>query len=288
MVTLGSKMPEIARQLSANENPLQRGKCVRLVGRNWVKDFTNLYNSTDEFINRDYAIINKLGELYDYQTATEVKFFLDHVDVKVRQEYFDTFLKTSDLDEQSTVKIRSPSTVLESKESSATLEVRWIGSTDKKQPTSGRFRLFMKKNGNEHQVKFGRRPACILYLIYLLDIYESRNTATLDINNYNDQFYDLFYKVYAYGGDSQFKNMIGQGKSGQKLLRHCLSDIREAVGNTCKLLHEEVLPYILPDKDSHLCVEKRNIDFDKEIFNSKYGDPTRPYTYESAKKMQEV
>ena len=288
MVTLGCEMPEIARQLSANENPLQRGRCVRLVGKNWVKDFTNLYNSTDKFVNRDYAIINKLGELYDYQTATEVKFFLDHVDGKVRQEYFDTFLKTSNQDEQSTVKIRSPSTLLETLESNVTLEVRWIGHTDIKQPTNGRFRLYMKKNGNVHQVKFKRRPACVLYLIYLLDIYESRNTTTLDIANYGNRFCDLFYKVYAYGGQSQFMNMIGQGTSSQKLLRHCLSDIREAVGNTCKLLHEEDLPYILLDKNSHLCVEKGNIDFDQKIFETKYGDLTRPYTYDSAKKMQEV
>ena len=271
MVTQGCEVSEIARQLTASENPLQRGNSVRLVSVNLVNDLTDLYNSTDKYVNRDYAIINKLGEMYDYQTATEVKFLLDHVDGKVRQEYFDRFLKTCNLDEQSIVKIRSPSTDLESEESSVTLVLKWVGRTDIKKPTNGRFRLFMKKDGKEEQVIFHRRPACILYLIYMLDIFESKNTVKLDIANYGDLFCKLFHKVYHYGGKEQFLNLIGKGDSEQKLLRHCLCDIRKAFGNTCALLHEDASPYILSDKYSHIRVQKKDIVIDEKLFNKKYG-----------------
>ena len=251
MSTQVNKPAETARQLAAKEKPLKGEKCVRKVTKEWVDDLMNLYDSADEFVNRDYAIITKLREVYDSGMAHGQKYLLDHVDKKARLEYANTFLVSDGWAEKSSMKF----------------VVKWMGRTDKKRKNDGRFRLFLNKEGKEEQVHFKRKSSFILYLIYLLDVYRSEKAEAIDLAKRNTQFCDLFYKVYAYeGGMEQFKTLHGKGNSEQELLRHCLSDIRLAIRHTCELLNEEASPYILDNKQSYLRVLKKNLVFDERIF----------------------
>ena len=81
-------------------------------------------------------------------------------------------------------------------------------------------------------------------------------------------FCTLFEKVYAYGGLENFKTMFGKGNSEQELLRHCLSDIRFAIGNACEKLHESATPYILKDINSHLFILRQNVQIDTRLIAS--------------------
>ncbi len=252
-MTQENKQPDTARQLTAKEESLLRENCVRIVTENWINDFINLYDFSDKYANRDNAIIKKLGEVRDSQTALELKFLLDHVSKEVRWEFVCKFLAPEILASQP----------------SMTVKVDWTGHTDVKRKNDGRIRLYLIKNGRQEPVYFKRRSSVILYLIYLLDVYQSEKADDLDIAKYDKQFCKLFNKVYAYnGGMEKFKTLMGKGNSGQKLLRHSLGDIRHAVGDTCKLLHEPASPYILSGKNSHLCIQKKNIVIDERLLNN--------------------
>ena len=149
------------------------------------------------------------------------------------------------------------------------MEIRWIGYTDKRKTSDGRFRLYLHKNGEEQMVHFKRHSSFILYLIYLIDVYKSENVDTLNIQKeYKEVFCTLFEKVYAYGGLENFKTMFGKGNSEQELLRHCLSDIRFAIGNACEKLHESATPYILKDINSHLFILRQNVKIDTRLIAS--------------------
>ena len=252
MITQENQMHKAARQSTATETPLQRGNCVHQIDKNWIDELISLYDSVDKYVNRDNAIIKKLGEVRDSQTALELKYLLDHVSKEVRWEFVCKFLAPGILASQP----------------SMTVKVDWTGHTDVKRKNDGRIRLYLIKNGREVPVYFKRRSSIILYLIYLLDVYQSEKADDLDIAKYDTQFCKLFYKVYAYnGGMEKFKTLMGKGNSGQKLLRHSLGDIRQAVGDTCKLLHEPASPYILSGKNSHLCIQKKNIVIDERLLN---------------------
>lgn len=250
MVTQWDKEAKTARQLTANEAPQLWGNCVRSVNQNWADDFLNLYDSADKYENRGDAIIQKLGEWHDEQTALELKFLLDRVDKKVRQDYVNTFLKPDR-------SVEKPS---------LTVVVKWVGHTDVRRKSNGRARLYLNKDGREEPVHFKRRASFILYLLLLLEIYLTEGTGMLDITKSDKQFCKLFNAVYAYdGGMQQFKTLFGMGNSEQELLRHCLSDIRKNIGYTCGLLNEEAAPYVLSNKQSHLCVQKKNIAIDERL-----------------------
>jgi len=250
MVTQENNEAKTARQLTANEAPQSWENCVRSVNQNWADDFLNLYDSADKYENRGDAIIQKLGEWHDEQTALELKFLLDRVDKKVRQDYVSTFLKPDRL-------VEKPS---------LTVEVKWIGHTDVRKKSNGRARLYLNKDGREEPVHFKRRASFILYLLLLLEIYLTEETGMLDITKSDAKFCKLFKEVYAYdGGMQQFKTLFGKGNSEQELLRHCLSDIRKNIGSACALLNEEATPYVLSNKQSHLCVQKKNIDIDERL-----------------------
>lgn len=149
------------------------------------------------------------------------------------------------------------------------MEVRWVGKVDTKKTTDGLFRLFLYKDGmEEQQVHFKRNASCILYFIYLRDIARKDHVDTLDIYKYKKVFCYLFNQVYGYdGGLDYFNTMlsIGNGHSEQKLLRHCLNDIRMGIGNACEKLNEAATPYVLKDANSHLCVLQRNVIVDKRL-----------------------
>lgn len=152
------------------------------------------------------------------------------------------------------------------------MEIRWIGQTDKKRPSDGRFRLYLHKDGKELLVHFKRHSSFILYLIYLIDISNSESVDTLNIQkDYKDVFCTLFDKVYAYSGLDNFKTMFGKGSSEQELFRHCLSDIRFAIGNACEQLRESAIPYVLKDINSHLYILKQNVKIDNRLLQSYVG-----------------
>jgi len=247
-----SEKAQVARQLIASEVSPSGENYAHFVNQDWVSDLLCLYDSSDKCINRDNAIIKKLGEVRDSKTALELKYLLDHVNKEVRREFVCKFLALGILASQPSV----------------TVKVDWTGHTDVKRKNDGRIRLYLIKNGREEPVYFKRRSSVILYLIYLLDVYQSEKADDLDIAKHDKQFCELFNKVYAYnGGMEKFKTLMGKGNSEQKLLRDSLGDIRHAVGDTCKLLHEPASPYILSGKNSHLCIQKKNIVIDERLLN---------------------
>lgn len=250
MITQSNKEAKTARRLTAKESLLTRENYVRNINKDWEKEFLNLYDSTDKYANHSDAIIQKLCEWHDEQTALELKFLLDHVDKKVRQDYVNNFFKPDLFVEKPSLKF----------------EVKWIGHTDVRKKSNGRARLYLNKNGREEQVHFTRRASFILYLLFLLEIYQTEESGTLDITKSDEKFCCLFKEVYAYdGGMQQFKTLFGKGSSEQELLRHCLSDIRKNIGYACGLLNEEASPFVLSSKQAHLCVQKKDIIIDERL-----------------------
>ena len=250
MITQGNKQAKTARQLTATDSPHAGENYVHNVNKNWADELINLYDSVDEYGNRDNAIINKLGEVRGERAALELKFLLDHVGNDVRKEFLRKFFVNDASNDASCTKV----------------ELRWVGYTDVKLKNSGPIRLYLNKNGSKEMVYFKRRPSFILYLIYLLEAYDSENVTSLDITERDQRFRKLFDTVYAYdGGMEYFKTLMGKGNSEQKLLRHCLGDIRKTIGATCELLEENASPYILKNKHWHLNIEKKNILIDEKF-----------------------
>lgn len=250
MITRKNKLAATVGQWAAKDAPLSWENGVRNVGKEWAEEFINLYESTDKYANRDYAIINKLGELYDGKTALGLKFLLDHVDKNVRKEYAYSFMANDVAAEQS----------------SMTMKIKWIGYTDKKRPNNGRIRIFLNKSGKEVLVHFLRKPSFILYLMCLLDVYNQEKRVTVDFSKRDELFCELFEKVYAYdGGMAYFNTLIGKGNSEQELLRHCVNDIRHTLICTCGLLNEEATPYILSNKKLRLYVQKEDIFIEQKV-----------------------
>lgn len=149
------------------------------------------------------------------------------------------------------------------------MEVRWFGHIEKKYPTYGRFRLYLKKNGKEQHVKFKRCSSFVLYLIYLINLTKSEFVDTLNIRkDYENVFCELYQQVYVpTEALSSFRTLFGlnKGHSEQETLRHCLSDIRFAVGNACEKLHEPSRPYVLKDANAHLYLLKQNLSIDNRL-----------------------
>ena len=256
MITLEDNKAQAARQLMASEGSPSRENDAHFVNQDWVNELICLYDSVDKCENRDRAIIKKLGEVRDSKTALELKFLLDRVDKKARDEFANTFLDPHVLAEQSTMQVK----------------VKWIGTTDKKKRNDGRARIYLVKDGKEEQVHFKRKSTFILYLIFLLSIHQSEMVNTTDISTCVEQFRKLFKNVYAYdGGGVEFKTLMGEGNSKQKLLRHCLNDISHTIGDICKSLHENASPYIPRNKCSRLYILKENIDIDKVCLGKLYA-----------------
>ena len=257
MITQENEKAQAARQLIASEVSPSGENYAHFVNQDWVNDLICLYDSPDKCVNRDNAIIKKLGEVRDLKTAQELKFLLDRVDKKARDEFVTTFLNPNVLAEQSTMQV----------------EVRWIGKTDKKRRNDGRARIYLIKDGMEEQVHFKRKPTFILYLILLLSIHQSEKEDTPDISTCEEQFRLFFKNVYAYdGGLTEFKTLMGEGNSKQKLLRHCLNDISHSIGDTCKSLHENASPYILRNKRSRLYILKKNVIIGEMCLKKLYNE----------------
>ena len=212
------------------------------------------------FVNN---IITLKSNLNDEKAMSEVKAVLDSIGMG-NQGLIEYLRKIPEnlivqfYEELSPIKI--------AEHSNMKMEIRWVGRTNVKSPTDGKYRLYLHKDGKELPVHFKRKPSFVLYLIYLMDIYKSENVDTLNIrNDYENTFCTLYDKVYYCGGANSFKTMFGKGSSEQELLRHYLSDIRISVGNACEALHEAAMPYILNDANSHLCILKRNLIIDKRL-----------------------
>jgi len=146
--------------------------------------------------------------------------------------------------------------------------VRYVGRIENGKPANGRFRVFFEKGGVSIQVRFGRRSALLIYLIYLMDIIKSPTVNALDISQYGELFKRLFEESYGYdGGEEQFKTLLGKGNSEQELLRHSYGDIIRAVGKACAYFDESKTPFIISDAQSHLYILKKNILVDERLLN---------------------
>ena len=247
MVTRVCNKVETARQLATKESSLTREDCVRQSEKEWTEDFINLYNSADEYDNRDNAIIGKLCELRDERSAKELKFLLDRVSDDERKEFVKRFFGHG-----------VPCTKI---------LVKWVGYTDLKLRNSGRIRLYLSKEGQEKMVYFERSATTIVFLICLLDVYNAE-VGPLDFTKRDKQFRKLFKKVFAYdGGMDCFNTLVGKGNTKQKTLRHSLLDIRNTFASTCSTLHEDASPFVLNNSQSRLSILKKNIVIDEKLLN---------------------
>ena len=146
------------------------------------------------------------------------------------------------------------------------VQVRYVGRIENGKPANGRFRVFFEKGGVSIQVRFGRRSALLIYLIYLMDVIKSPTVNALDISQYGELFKRLFEECYGYdGGEEQFRTLFGKGNSEQELLRHSYGDINRAVGKVCDYFDESKTPFIIPDAQSHLYILAKNISIDDRL-----------------------
>lgn len=201
----------------------------------------------------------------DERAWTEVKIILESLNIN-NTEVIHYLRSVSDRDIEHFVNKVTPRMIAE--QSTMTMEVKYVGKVDKKRTSDGRFRVYFYKDGIEQLVHFKRHSACILYIIYLIDIKKTVEVDTLDIMQYENDFCKLFNEIYGYdGGKEYFNTMLSKanGHSEQKILKNCLSDIRMAVGNACERLNESAKPYVLDDALSHLCVLDRNVKIDDRL-----------------------
>ena len=199
------------------------------------------------------------------RAQTEVKIILESLNIN-NTEVISYLRSVSDRDIEHFVNKVTPRMIAE--QSTMTMEVKYVGKVDKKRTSDGRFRVFFYKDGIEQLVHFKRHSACILYIIYLIDIKKTVEVDTLDIMKYENDFCKLFNEIYGYdGGKEYFNTMLSKanGHSEQKILKNCLSDIRMAVGNACERLNESAKPYVLDDAHSHLCVLDKNVKIDDRL-----------------------
>ena len=150
-------------------------------------------------------------------------------------------------------------------QSSLKIEVRRMRSNVQK-PTDGHYGIFFKKGDKEKLVHFKRRSSFLLYLIHIFDVVKHEKVDTIDLKSYMPTFNNLFIDTYGYDdGTKYFKTLFGKGTSEQELLRHCHSDIKEAITNVCKELDESPSPYLVNDSTAHLHVLKKNIKIDEKL-----------------------
>ena len=199
----------------------------------------------------------------------EIKMVLDSLNIR-NQDTISYLLSKPQKDIVDFSEYHLPIKIVE--RSNLKFEVRGYYEIDSEHHTLGHYRLFLIKDGKEEVVQFSRKPSCIVYLLYLIDIINSDMVDTLDFDDDDDlkkRFCKLYVKVYGGGGKEDYSNLSGKGNAKQQTFHLCLEDIRNAIGNTCEILKErQVSPFVLNNSKSHLFIKKEKIIFDKDLLVS--------------------
>lgn len=217
-------------------------------------------------IDRMMENINKFRRNRDEKAEAELNYVLSSLDIeslkrvltKMSKKQLETFCKTT-----------NPKILAQ--ESTMTLEIKYVGEIDPNNRADGNYRLFLHKNYDQIHVHFGRREAFILYLIYIIDKYEHDKVDSLNIEDYRSEFNSLYLAVYGQDeGNSRFDKLIGRGKdeNGNLMpsqIKHCYSDIRMAVSDSCEKLRELPAPFILADPNDHLYVLKNRLSIPQTL-----------------------
>lgn len=158
------------------------------------------------------------------------------------------------------------------KESKMDLEIIYHKDIDKVNNTFGRYRLLMKRDYEQTCVHFRRRPAFVLYLIYLMDKKKrGDNVDTLNLKSYRHLFGRLFEMTYGINGESVFDDMMRQFNKNntiqQKELYNIMKVMREDIGASCERMNEPVEPFIISNVNSHLAVLPSHIIIPNEIIS---------------------
>jgi len=241
-----------------------------------IKEVLNIdgiitYQKKNEMMDRMIENIYKVRRNKDKEANAELDYVLNSLDVetlkalvlKMSKSQLETFFKTA-----------NPK--LLAKESTMTLEIRYVGKTDPVFRADGRYRLFLHKGYDQIQVHFGLKDAFILYLIYIIDKHERANVDTLKIENYKDAFVRLFEATYdADDTKGRFDRMVrhydDDGNPQQAQIKHCYSDIRTAISDGCEKLREQPSPFFLSDPQSHLYVMRDKISIPQNLIDLMKG-----------------
>lgn len=125
---------------------------------------------------------------------------------------------------------------------------------ENKLKTSGKLRVYLTDGKKIIQVFFHRKPACIIYMMYLID--RKRRKEDIDSFRVSDNR-QLFSKLYAqvYQDD--------EAESTSKEVGYKMSDyyleIRSALELAASEFGESALPFYVPNAYSHITVLDRNI-----------------------------
>lgn len=225
------------------------------------------YKKKKEMMNRMIENIYKIRKHNDEKAEAELNYVLRSLDVeslkaillKMSKKQLDTFYKTAN-------------PLIRAEESTMSLEIKYIGKLDPVQKTNGRYRLFLQKDYDQIQVHFARRDTFILYLIYLIDKHERNDVDTINIEDYEQQFKDLYGEVYVPEEAAAMYNAMVKchdkdGNPQQPQIKHCYADIRSALIDGCEKLRELSSPFTLMDAQDHLKVLKDRITIPQNLID---------------------
>ena len=231
------------------------------------------FRKKTEMLDRMKDNIKKFRKNRDPQAEAELSFLLDGLDK-------DTLLAilTALPKQQLEVFYKTANPRLLAEKSKMKLEVKYVGSLDRKFRTNGYYRLFLAKDMDQVQVHFKYKESFVVYLIYLIDKLQKEEVDSLSIKDYQPQFLSLYGASY---NDTEadaldrftelFRSLDKNGDFRQAQLKHCYSDIRTSLSAACAKMEELPAPYILQNYHDHLYVLRENIIVENklvDLFNS--------------------
>lgn len=154
---------------------------------------------------------------------------------------------------------------------------------DKQNRTNGYYRIYaaFKKERDKkvyerkQLIHFGRRPACVLYMMYLLDR-KQRNcdVDSIDLIKNKQLFCDLWKMIYqdlGHSTDPLLQTLLKKNPKKndvQELLKNAHNAIREALKKVIKDCYgENPLPFIITNQWSHIFILADNIVIPEEMSN---------------------
>ena len=140
----------------------------------------------------------------------------------------------------------------------------------KKIKTNGKYRVYLSDGEKTVQVRFSRKPSCIVYIIYLLDRkHRGEDIDTIKISDNKKAFCELYSQIYSESGASKAYNSLITltEEDGVKRARlaDCYMDIRDALTSAVASFKESPLPFYIPNEKSHITVLSEKIVLPESI-----------------------
>ena len=140
---------------------------------------------------------------------------------------------------------------------------------DKNRKNDGFYRVYAFDGINKYQVHFKRKPSCILYMMYLLDKHKrGEDVDFLRISKNKKLFCDLYSQVYHNSGADIYDGLeskITKGEPKQTRLPDCYLDIQDSLKAVIDDIGEDVPPFVVPNRDSHISVRQEKICIPTEL-----------------------